>query len=413
MVQRELYIKKIEELIDTDLIKVITGIRRSGKSYFLKLIIDKLINERKVDKEDILLIDLELPPYNYITNRKQLDDIVLKFLENKNSRTYLFFDEIQMVDEWEKSITAYYKLPNTDIYITGSNSKLLSKELSTLLTGRYTSITIYPFSFNEFKDYKKELNDRCIFNKDTNTEIENYFDEYLEYGGMPGVIATRNRKITTLNDLFSSIVYNDIITRFNIRNSGLFRHILKFIIENIGNPLSPNAIYKHLKHDITKGLTPNTIYNYLEYLEEGYLLLGASKEKTSGYEEVTGFHKYYLIDQGFYKSELEEKQINIGRRIENMIYIHLLRNDYKVSIGNIKGREIDFIAKKNNKRIYIQVCYMLTKQSTINREFGSLLEIKDNYPKYVLSMDKYDFSREGIEHINIIDFLQNTNKYLN
>lgn len=230
---------------------------------------------------------------------------------------------------------------------------------------------------------------------------------------MPGVIATRKRKITTLNDIFSSIVYNDIIERFNIRNSGLFRRIIKFLIENIGNPISPNAIYNHLKHDISEGLTPKTIYNYLNYLEEGYLLFKVSKEDLVGYNEVTGPQKYYLIDQGFYKSELEEKQINIDQRIENMIYIHLLRNDYKVTIGNIKGLEVDFIAKKENKKIYIQVCYLLSKQSIIDREFGSLLEIKDNYPKYVLSMDKYDFSREGIQHVNIIEFIENTKKYIN
>ena len=412
MVQRELYMNKIEEFIDVDLIKVITGIRRSGKSYFLNLLIDNLVNERKVNRDNILLIDLEIPPYNHMTSRKELDDIVLKFLENKTSKTYLFFDEIQMIDEWEKSIAGYYKLPNTDVYITGSNSKLLSKELSTLLTGRYVTITIYPFSFNEFKDYKRELKDECIFNKDNNTESENYFEEYLEYGGMPGVIATRKRKISTLNDIFSSIVYNDIIERFNIRNSGLFRHIIKFLIENIGNLISPNAIYTHIKREIPEGLTPKTIYNYLDYLEEGYLLLGVSKEDLVGYDEVTGPQKYYLIDQGFYKSELEEKQINMGRRIENMIYIHLLRNDYKVTIGGSNGLEVDFIAKKENIKIYVQVCYLLSKQSTIDREFGSLLEIKDNYPKFVLSMDKYDFSRDGIQHVNIIDFIENTQEYI-
>ncbi|WP_323737091.1 ATP-binding protein [Methanosphaera sp. ISO3-F5] len=400
---------KIDEFIDIDLIKVITGIRRSGKSYFLNLLIEKLILEKKVDRENILLIDLEIPPYNYITTREELDEIVLEFIKRNNSKVYLFFDEIQKVKEWEKSIAGYHKLKNTDIYITGSNSKLLSKELATLLTGRYVNIPIYPFSFNEFLDYKIELNDECIINNKNNSEIENLFEEYLEYGGMPVTIATRKNKLTTLNDLFSSILYNDIIERFNVRNTGLFKRIIRFIIENIGNLISANSIYKHLKPTIPEGLTTKTIYNYLDYLEEGFLLSKVSNESLIGYDEIVGLEKYYLMDHGFYKSELEEKQINIGRRLENIVFLHLLRNDYIVTVGRINSLEVDFIAKKDNKRIYIQVSYLLYDEKVIKREFEPLLKIRDNYPKYVLSMDKLDFSREGIEHVNIISFLRNFN----
>ena len=226
---------------------------------------------------------------------------------------------------------------------------------------------------------------------------------------MPVTIATRKNKLTTLNDLFSSILYNDIIERFNVRNTGLFKRIIRFIIENIGNLISANSIYKHLKPTIPEGLTTKTIYNYLDYLEEGFLLSKVSNESLIGYDEIVGLEKYYLMDHGFYKSELEEKQINIGRRLENMVFLHLLRNDYIVTVGRINSLEVDFIAKKDNKRIYIQVSYLLYDEKVIKREFEPLLKIRDNYPKYVLSMDKLDFSREGIEHVNIISFLRNFN----
>lgn len=404
MVKRELYMNKLKTFIDKDTIKVISGIRRSGKSYFIKLIIDELIKSG-VKEENILLIDLEIPPYNYIETRKELDDIVLNFLENKKERVYLFFDEIQNVNEWEKSINGYYKLENTDVYITGSNSKLLSKEFSTLLTGRYTNIRLYPFSFNEFLDYKKELNDGPTVSLEENTELENYFQEYFQYGGSPFTISSRLNKLTTLNDLYSSIIYNDIVQRFQIRNMGVFKRIVKYIIEKVGNEISVNSLYNELKN--TDRITKNTIYNYLDYLEEAYFIKGINNEKLVGKKEITGSKKYYLMDHGFYKSELEQKQQNLGKILENIVFVHLLRNDYVITVGKVNEYEVDFIAKKENKKLYFQVTYQLSSEDIINREFRPLLLIRDNYPKYVLSMDKFDFSREGIIHMNIINFLKN------
>ena len=396
---------KIKDYIDRDYIKVVTGVRRSGKSYFFNMIIEELI-KRGIKEENILLIDFELPSYNYINTRRELDDIVLDFLKDKKEKVYLLFDEIQKIEDWEKSITGYYKLPNTDVYITGSNSKLLSNELSTLLTGRYVSINMYPFSFNEFLEYKKELNDECIIKREENSEIENLFEEYLEYGGLPQVIATRNNKTTPLRDLFSSIIYNDLIERFNIRNNGLFKRTIKFLLENIGNLISGNSIFNYLHHD-NKKMNKNTVYNYLDYLELGYLFLKVTREDLVGKKEINGSKKYYVIDQGFYKSELEDKQRNIGKLLENMVYINLLRNGYKVTIGSVGEYEVDFKAKKDNKISYFQVTYQLNDEKTIEREFNSLIKIKDNYPKYVLSMDKFDFSRDGIKHVNIINFMRN------
>ena len=406
MVERKLYMDKISSFINQDIIKVITGIRRCGKSYFFKLIIDELM-ERGVNEENILLIDLELPQYNQIKSNSQLDEIVLEYLNSHEDKAYLFFDEIQNVEDWQISINSYFKLPNVEIFITGSNSKLLSSELSTYLTGRYVSIDMYPFSFIEFLDYKNELGEKPIIANELKTELENYFDEYMAYGGFPIAIALNNHKEIILNDLYSSILLHDIVERHDIRNVGLFNRIVKFLIENIGNPISAHSVYNYLKHEIP-GISKPTIYNYLDYLEEAYVLSKASREDLIGKREMTGSEKYYLMDLGFYKSQLEEKQCNTGHVLENIVYLELLRQDYKVTIGKINSSQIDFVCRKGNGKIYVQVCYLINDdEEIIEREFEPLSKIKDNYPKYVLSMDKSDYSRDGIEHVNIIQFLKN------
>ena len=404
MVERKLYLDKIKSFVDVDLIKIITGIRRCGKSYFFKLIINFLI-ENGVNEENILLIDLELPKFNHIKTREQLDEIVLEFLEEHHDKTYLFFDEIQNVSQWEISINGYFKLSNVDIYITGSNSKLLSKELATFLTGRYISVEMYPFSFNEFIDFKEELNQKAFFENEFNTDIENYFDEYISYGGLPVTIDTKNHKEITLNDLYSSILLHDIVERYEIRNIGLFSRITKFILENIGNLISAHSIYTYLKHEKIN-ITKSTIYNYLEYLQNAYILSKVTREDLTSKKEISGSEKFYVMDQGFFKSQIEEKQLNIGRILENIVYLELLRNDCKVTVGTINNYEIDFVCKKDNKKFYIQVAYHLYDEKTIDREFRPLKKVDDNYPKYVLTMDRQDYSRDGIVHMNIIKFLR-------
>ncbi|WP_461463957.1 ATP-binding protein, partial [Methanobrevibacter sp.] len=228
MVYRKLYMDKINNFIEKDIIKIITGVRRSGKSYLFKLLIKEL-KKRGINDSNILLIDLELPKYNHIQTREQLDEIVLNFLNNHENNVYLLFDEIQNVKGWEISINSYYKLDNTDIYITGSNSKLMSKELATLLTGRFVKIEIYPFSFNEFLDYKKELNQSPFIKNEIKTELENCLEEYYQYGGMPLSISTQYDKELVLNGIYSSIILNDIVERYEIRNIGLFKRVVKYI----------------------------------------------------------------------------------------------------------------------------------------------------------------------------------------
>ena len=405
MVYRKLYMARINRLMDQNLIKIITGVRRSGKSYILNAIKESLLNNG-IKEEEIIYIDLELPKYNYMIKREELDAIVIPLLELSDTRKYLFIDEIQNINNWEKSINGYYKAYNVDIFITGSNSKLLSKELATYLTGRYIEIKIYPFSFNEFLEYKEELNSECIFKNEYNTAIENLFEEYFQYGGLPLTISNDVKdKKTILQDLYSSIFLYDIIERYQIRNTGLLNRITKYIIENVGNLISANSIYKELKHDKVK-ITPNTIYNYLEYLEKAYFISKVTREDIVGLREIGNSEKYYLVDQGFYKSNLEQKQQNKGHLLENIVYLELLRNNYTVTIGTSNKYEIDFIARKEDEKIYIQVSYNLSNPSTLERELKPLLEVKDNYPKYLISKDRENYTTKGIKHYNIITFLK-------
>lgn len=409
MVNRNQYMDRIKRLMNLDAIKIITGIRRCGKSYFLELFIKELKN-KNIAPENIIHIDLEHPKYNYIEKREELDELLIPELEKNDEKKYLLIDEIQNISKWEKSINGYFKAYNIDIYITGSNSKLLSKELATLLTGRYIEIKMYPFSFNEFIDYKKELNQECIMKNELKTQNENLFEEYLQYGGLPLTIsADKKDKLIILQDLYSSIFLHDIIERYQIRNVGLLTRITKYLIENTGNLISANSIYKHLKQD-KLSITPNTVYNYLEYLEKSYFISKVSREDMIGLKEINNSEKYYLIDQGFYKSNLEEKQQNKGRLLENIVYLELLRHNYKITIGKLKDYEVDFIIRKDNKKAYIQVAYEIKDDKTLERELKPFMEIKDNYPKYLITTDRDDYSAHGIKHLNIIEFLKNFEK---
>lgn len=406
MVNRDLYMEQVKRLIDKDLIKIITGIRRSGKSYFLNLIVEELKN-MGVNEEDIIFIDLEHPKYNSIETAKELDEIVLPILEDTPHRKYLFLDEIQNVSKWELSVNSYFKAFDVDIYITGSNSRLLSKELATFLTGRYIEIKMYPFSFNEFLLYKHELDKECVLDNPLHTDLENLFEEYLQFGGLPTAISAEvEDKLVILRDLYSSIFLYDVVERYQIRNMGLLKRITKFLIENVGNLISANSIYKYFKQS-KLGLTPNTIYNYLEYLENANFISKVTREDVIGLNEINFAEKYYLIDLGFYKSILEEKQENRGHLIENLVYLELLRHGYKITIGTMDDMEVDFIARKGNEKLYIQVAYTIEDEKTENREFKPLFRIADNYPKYIITADKVDKSKMGIKHINIISFLRN------
>lgn len=401
MIKRELYLEKIRRLINTEPIKIITGVRRSGKTYLLHSIKEELI-ERGISKENIFLISFESQKYNKIQNFMELDVCVNNLIKNTSGKIYLLFDEIQNIVSWEKSINSYRVDFDCDIYITGSNSELLSGELATLIAGRYFHIDVYPFSFKEFLQYKKEINSIDVKNKELQL-----FNEYVKYGGMPSLQQVQGiDKFSYLEDIYSTILLKDIISRHNLRNAEILNRILTFIISNIGQPVSANGISKYLKYENLK-VSADTVLNYLSFSKNACFIHEAKKENLKGKKVLKTNGKYYLVDHGFNQAIIGKDMENTGQILENIVYIELLRRGYDVKVGDINGREVDFVCNKADRKIYIQVAYLLSGKETVKREFGSLRAIGDDYEKYVLSMDNLDFSNAGIKHMNIIEFLKN------
>ncbi|WP_407421850.1 ATP-binding protein [Methanobrevibacter sp.] len=395
MVKREIYMKKISKLIDNELIKVITGVRRCGKSYMLKLIREELI-KRGINKNNIILINFEDPSFNNVENTRELDLLVKELVHDLEGKIYLFFDEIQNVDQWEKSINGYKIIYDCDIYITGSNSNLLSGELATHLTGRYIEIKMKPFSFNEYLEFNEE-----------NNIPTSSFEEYLKFGGMPIVLSLdEDYKLEYLKDLFNSIFTKDIVNRHNIRDFGLLSRLVTFILDNVGKTFSAQSIVEYLEqYNIT--ICRKTIYNYLKYLEEACFIYKLQRMDLEGKNILKLEEKYYVVDHGFCQAMVGRNEKNIGIILENIVFIELLRRDWDVKIGKIDNFEIDFACRKFDKTIYIQVTYSLSHEETREREFRPLLKVQDNFPKYVISYyDNVDFSRDGIIHLNLVDFLK-------
>lgn len=369
MIKRELYLNQIERLIDKEPIKIITGVRRSGKTYLLKSI-QKELKNRGIKEENIFMISFESMKYNKIENFKQLDECIINLTENITGKVYLLFDEIQNVENWEKSINAYRVDFDCDIYITGSNSEMLSGEMATLISGRYYQIKIYPFSFAEFIQYKKEIE-----NKDT-SDLDVLFKEYVEYGGMPPIqqVATQD-KYSYLSDIYNTILLKDIIARHNIRNTDMLNRILDYVIMNIGKNFSAGNIAKYMKHE-RRNISKDTILDYLLYSKNACFILPARREDIKGKKVLQHNEKYFLVDHGFYQAKYGEIE-NIESILENIVYIELLRRGYDVKIGIINEKEIDFVCHKDKEKIYIQVTYQLENDETIEREFSGLAKIYD------------------------------------
>lgn len=394
MVKRDLYLNRISSLIDKDIIKVIVGVRRCGKSYMFNLIIEELL-KRGINKENILLINFESAKYRNASNPRELDLLVEDLTKGIDGKIYMFFDEIQNVDEWERSINSFRIDYDCDIYLTGSNSKLLSGELATHLAGRYMEIKMYPFSFKEYLDYKK-----IPPNKEA-------FTDYLVYGGFPFLLSLENEndRIEYLNDIFNSIFLKDVIGRYNIRDAALLTRIVDFILDNTGKILSSKSISDYLRTKEKIKVSPKTIYNYLDYLTNACLLYKVQREDLECKKVLSINEKYYCVDHGFNQVRIGRNQVNNSRIMENIVYFELLRRGYEITIGCIKDYEIDFVCKKMGEKIYVQVTRELTHEDTIEREFRPLLLVNDNYPKYVISTDDFNMSQEGIKHMHIIDFL--------
>jgi len=401
MIIRESYLKKIRKFINEEEIKVITGLRRSGKTYFLKQIINEL-KKNGVSENNIIYLPLESAKYDKIKNHEDLNNLIFNKSKNIDGKIYLFFDEIQLINDWQKSINAYRIDLDADIYITGSNSQILSGELATLLSGRYVKIEIFPFSFNEVLDYHKSK-----YGQITKNDELNIFNEYMKYGGLPRTLNfDEEGKIDYLTDIFSTIVLKDIISRNNIRDVVFLERLIKFMIVNTGETFSVNSIRNFLKHEGIS-VSTNTISNYLKQIENAYILIKSKREEIKTKKILTTNEKYYCIDPGFYEIQTGFNKSR-GKILENIVFLELLRRNYKITIGNIDGLEVDFVCQKPNKTIYIQVSESILDETTRDREFRSLEKINDNYLKYILTLDNWDYSKNGIIHLNIMDFLKDT-----
>ncbi|MBS6441192.1 MAG: ATP-binding protein [Coprobacillus sp.] len=396
MIIREGYLKQIIPLVDKNLIKVITGVRRSGKTVLLSQIQDYLLAHGKTKKQ-IINISLESKKNSHFKNGDVLYHYLLSVCEKSKTKVYIFLDEIQLVSNWEEVVSSLLVDVNCDIYITGSNSKLLSGELATLIAGRYIQIHVYPFTLKEAKEMALQ---NGKFESD-----EKLFQNYLKYGGLPMRFSLEDISLDAyLSDTYDAIVIKDIIQRNQIKDTNLLISILAFLMDNIANPFSARSIVNSLKQE---GINTSieTIITYINCIKKAMIIYGAQRYDIKGRKLLTTNEKYYAVDLGLRNTIKSSGEIDYNKLYENIVFLELLYRGYEVRVGKTDEYEIDFVAYKGEQTIYIQVSYLLGSEETIQREFGNLESIKNNYPKYVISGDLPDFSRNGIKHYNIIDFL--------
>ncbi len=394
-VERKEYIDKIKPFINKPVIKVITGMRRVGKSTFLKIISEKILKD--IEESNKIYLNFETLELLKIKTDIELVEYLTPLLKDKKDKVYMFFDEIQLVKNWERVINALRVDDNYDIYITGSNSSLMSSKISTLLSGRYIQIEIQPFNFREFlKLYS-----------DKNLVYEELFKKYINIGGIPFLKyfdLDENSCAKYLQDLYNTVIVKDVIEYNKVRDVDMFNRILTYVFENIGQTFSSRSIQKFLKNE-NRNISVDTILNYLEYAKSAYIIKKVPRYDVVGKKILSVDEKYFITDQGLRYAKGFSNEKNIERILENIVYIELLSRGYKVNIGRVNDKEIDFIAVKGDKKEYYQVSYLLETEETRNREFGVYQKVEDNYPKYVLSMDKINFSQNGIIHLNIVQFL--------
>lgn len=382
MVSRDIYLKILEDFRDKPIIKVLTGMRRSGKSFVLRSYIDVLV-QQGVPQKRVQMLNFESFEWAELKEAEKLYKY-LKPLLSKDEKTYVLLDEIQEVQNWEKVVNALMVDFDVDLVITGSNSKLLSSELATFLTGRYVEIPVYPLSFAETIEF-----DRALSGKKENTLNES-FNKYLLAGGFP-VIHTFPFEPETaykiIYDIYSSAILRDTVQRFNIRDVELLERLVRFIFDNVGQKFSAKSIADYFKSQQRK-LDINTIYNYLTALESAFIIYRIPRYDIRGKELLKTFEKFFVSDHGLLRAVLGNKPHHISGILENIVCLELKRRGYKVSVGKLDDIEIDFIAEKGNEKIYLQVTYRMDDPSTLARERKPLLQIEDNYPKYILTMDE-------------------------
>lgn len=395
VIKRESYLKRIRGFYHNDLIKVITGIRRCGKSVLLMQIMGEL-REEGVSEEQIVYINFEDYDYSFIRTGMDLHEYVKKkiVLDKKN---YLFFDEIQIIPEFERVINSLKVKFDTSIFITGSNGKLLSGELATFLAGRYVSFRIQPFSFREMCEYKG-LSDSEV--------TDEHLKDYMVWGGLPQRFIFENEEQTKtfLRDVYDTIVLRDIVQRSGIKDIELFGRVMEYLVCNPSQMFSAQSMIDYFL-SINRKVSKETIYNYLEHIVSSLIMTRVSRYDIRGKRILTKMDKFYLTDMGLGRIRNTGFKLEMGALLENVVFNELLFRGYEVYVGKTRNGEIDFIATKDNKKEYYQVAYYLYDEQVIEREFGAFQSVPDNYPKFVLSFDKMDFSREGIIHKNILTFL--------
>ena len=390
--------QRIRPFINTDLIKVFTGIRRAGKSVMLELVKNEL-KESGIGEENFLCINFEQFSNSQFLDVESLYKKITDFQKNTKGKIYLFFDEIQEVEGWEKCINSCRVDFDCDIYITGSNAKLLSGELATYLAGRYVEFVIYPFSFAEFF----EMN----LIKNPNADKATCFMQFLKTGGMPFLSNfpdDDSAKSQYLIDVYNSVVLKDVVKRNNIRDVDTLERIVTYAFSNIGHIFSATSLSKYFKSENRK-ISHDTILNYLKFCADAFLIYKINRYDLEGKKIVSVNEKYYCADHGLREAVFGKNIQNIDQVLENIVCLELLRRNFKVFVGKKGDTEIDFIAEKQGKKIYVQVAYLLASEETIKREFSVFNSVKDSFPKYVVSMDDFDFSQNGIIHKNIKDFL--------
>ncbi|MDD4101421.1 MAG: ATP-binding protein [Kiritimatiellae bacterium] len=398
MIWRDLYWKKISPFLNKPVVKVLTGMRRVGKSYFLREIIGRLA-EQGVSESNILFIDKEDLQFDNIRSYAELHNYVTSKMAKVKGQKYLLVDEIQEIEEWERCVASCLKKEDFDIFITGSNAHLLSSELATLISGRYIEFTIYPLSFSEYQ----------IFRGDQFADRTVEFERYLRYGGLPGLFHLELSDETVfqyLNAIYNTILLKDIVKRYSVRSVGLLESFARYFFDNIGQLMASNNITNFLKSQNIRTY-PDTIQNFLSYFTATFLGHSAKRYDIKGKRLFEINDKYFANDLGIRHSVTGYRGGDIGQLLENVVYIELLRRGFSVCVGLQGQREIDFIAMRQGTKLYIQVAYLLESAMTVEREFRPLLEVKDNYPKLVLSMDQkiWGAEYEGVKRMNIVDFL--------
>ena len=398
MIKREAYMSHIRPFIGNELIKVLTGIRRSGKSVMLELIQEELIAQG-VSGTQFIKFNFEDMSNARLCTAKALHKEVTKRVSDIEGKAYLFLDEIQEVTEWEKCVNSFRVEFACDIYITGSNAKLLSSELATYLAGRYVEFIIYPFSFGEFLESYAS-----IFPEARKQEA---FMRYLTLGGMPYIGNLRYEDAPAqiyLQDLFNSVVLKDVVKRNKVRDVDLLERIITYLLGGVGTAFSAASISKYFKSE-NRRAAPETIMNYISHCMGAFLFYQVRRQDLQGKKLLSVNEKYYVADHGIREAVFGGNMKDINLILENIVFMELLRRGYMVTVGKAGSKEIDFVCEKKKEKLYIQVSYLLASEETIRREFGAYESIRDNFPKYVLSLDEFDMSRNGVKHKNVRDFL--------